>query len=82
MMEKQQEEKGNKREMEGGRGMSINDIVVGRRSRSLREYKRSAKRASETATEKPRFNAMDMEEMITSWKMCHRILIFIIHKAY
>lgn len=81
MMEKQQEEERNKREMEGGRGMNINNIVVGRSS-SLREYKRSAKRASETATEKPRFNAMYMEEMITSWKLCHRILIFIIHKAY
>lgn len=83
MMEKQQEEKRNEREMECGRAMNINDIVVGRRRRrSRREYERSAERASESATEKPRLNAMYMEEMIASWEMCHRILSFIIHKAY
>lgn len=56
VMDKQQAKK--EREMESEReGGSIDIDACSRR----REYKRSAERASEMATKKPRFNAIDME---------------------
>lgn len=77
-MEKETE-KEEEREIEGGRGGDVIDIAgVG----SWSQYKRSAERASEMATEKPRFYAIYMEEMSASGKMGHCILSLKFHKAY